>query len=449
MAIKEVGGKTMKAMVVFAYCIEHIKDKILNRLKQAIYGLDENDVHWVVTVPATWNEQARQVMIEASAKAGINKDSLTLALEPECTAMYCIYLAMNKQEHGDNMETKAFNENSGLIVVDLGSRTINISEVLPTGQLREIYNATGGPLDYDDYLEILRQVERVKRAVDYDSEFSVRIPKEILTNINVPDSLKQYVRVGRKCITLSTSLIQKIWSSPVDSMIKHVDELLKKDDACSVSTILLVGGYSASNVIQHAFREKFEKKYRVIIPITPDLLFLKGAVITGHCVEDIGGRMEKYHYGLGLSTAAVSGRIISIGDNEKKTFFLLIKKCHKIKVGEVVTQYEIVLKAKSRWTNLEMYTNKDDNPGIIIDNEHLKKVGSILVKLPQYKKESILILTISYDETECKVSATDKNTGRCFDAICRFLKRKSIKTRVEIRINTYVQRVKRMLFSPF
>ncbi|VDI82380.1 Hypothetical predicted protein, partial [Mytilus galloprovincialis] len=120
MVIKEVGGKTMKAMLVFAYCIEHIKDQVLNRLKQAIHGLDDNDVHWVVTVPAIWNEQARQFMIEASAKAGIEKENLTLALEPECAAMYCRYLAMDKKEHGDKVEIKAFDENARFMVVDLG-----------------------------------------------------------------------------------------------------------------------------------------------------------------------------------------------------------------------------------------------------------------------------------------------------------------------------------------
>ncbi|CAG2193695.1 unnamed protein product [Mytilus edulis] len=191
----------------------------IDRLKLAIHGLEDDDVHWVVTVPAIWNEQARQFMIEASAKAGIEKENLTLALEPECAAMYCRYLAMDKKEHGDNMEIKAFDENAKFMVVDLGGQ--------------------------------------------------------------------------------------------------------------------------------------------------------------------------------------------------------------KIIVGEVVTQYEVVLKAKSRWANLEMYTTKDDKPRTIIDNDHFTKIGSIIVKLPQFKRESILILTISYDETEFKVVATDKNTGRCFVGTCRFLEKES------------------------
>lgn len=452
MVIKEMGGKTMKAMVVFAFCIEYIKDKVLEKLSPAINGLNEDDVHWVLTVPAIWNDQARQFMIAASEKAGIGKDNLTLALEPEGAAMFCKYLALDKKEHGDSTELKTFDENARFMVVDLGGGTIDItvSEVLVTGQLREIYNATGGPWggnyindriiktlkegigwsvmgrfkadDFDDYLELLKNVEHKKRGVKYDSELKLKITDNLSKKIEIPDSHKTFLQKDKKSITLSASLINKIFSSSVDSMMKHVEELLQKEETQGVSTILLVGGYAASDFVQRAFQERFKKDYRITIPLTPDMIVLKGAVITGHLVEAIVGRMTKYHYGLGLSTTAVSGRSISLGDDDgKKTFFSLIKKGQKIKIGDVVTQYEVVLKAKSQWANLEVFTTEDDDPNPVIDEEHFTKVGSINVKLPQFKKESILVLTISYDETEFKVVATDRNTGRCFVGNCRFL----------------------------
>ncbi|CAC5364374.1 unnamed protein product [Mytilus coruscus] len=433
MVIKEMGGKTMKAMLVFAFCIEYIKDKVLERLCQAIHGLDEDDVHWVLTVPAIWNDQARQFMIAASEKAGIGKDNLTLALEPEGAAMFCKYLAVDKKVHGDETELKAFDENARFMVVDLGGGTIDItvSEVLATGQLREIYNATGGPWggnyindqiiktlrdaigwtvmerfkaeDFDDYLELLKNVEQRKRGVKYDSILSLKISDNLLRKVEIPFSYKNYVRKEKKSIILSATLMNKIFSSSVDSMMKHVEGLLQKEETRGVSTILLVGGYAASDFVQRAFRKRFEKDFRITFPLHPDMIVLKGAVITGHLVEAIIGRMTKYHYGLGLSTAAVSGRSISVGDSEeKRSFFSLIKKGQKIKVGDVVTQYEVRLKAKSQWANLEVYTTEDDDPKTVIDEEHFTKVGSINVKLPQFKKESILVLTISYDETEFK-----------------------------------------------
>ncbi|CAC5381840.1 unnamed protein product [Mytilus coruscus] len=451
MVIKEMGGKPMKAMAVFAFCIEYIKDKVVERLRQAIHGLDDDDIHWVVTVPAIWNDQARQFMIEASEKANIGKDNLTLALEPEGAAMYCKYLAMDKKERGDETELKAFDENARFMVIDLGGGTIDItvSEVLATGQLREIYNATGGPWggnyindqiiktlkevigwsvmgrfksdDFDEYLELLRDVEQRKRSVKHNSEFSLKISKDLQRKIEIPDSHKKDVQKEKKSIKLSASLMKKIFSSSVDSMMKHVEGLLEKTETHGVSTILLVGGYAASDFVQRAFREKFHKKYRIIFPLTPDMIVLKGAVITGQLVEAIVGRMAKYHYGFGLSTEAVSGRIISIGEGGEKTFFPLIKKGQKIKVGDVVTEYEVVLKAKSKWANLEVYITEEDEPRNVIDEEHFTKVGSINVKLPKFKKESILVLTISYDETEFNVVATDRNTGRCFVGNCRFL----------------------------
>lgn len=327
-----------------------------------------------------------------------------------------------------------------------------MSEVLSSGQLKEIYGATGGPWggnyineliietlkdvigwrgirkicsdEYDEYLELLRSVEQNKRGVEHDSEFSIIIPYELRGKITVPDSHKQNVRVEKeKYLTFSASLMKDIFSSSVDSMIQHVEDLLQKDETRKVSTILLVGGYAASDMVQHGFREKFQKNYKIIIPLTPDMVVLKGAVITGHRVEAIVGRMAKYHYGIGLNTSAVSGRIISIGEDEEKSFFSLISKGQEIKIGDVVTQYEIVLRGNSQWVNLEMYTTDENKPRKIIDNEHFTKIGSIHVKLPHYKYESNLILTISYDETEFKVVATDTRTGRCFVGTCRFLEK--------------------------
>ena len=53
-------------------------------------------------------------------QAGIEKQNLTLALEPEGAAMCCKYLALEKQERGDATELKTFEEGSKFIVVDLG-----------------------------------------------------------------------------------------------------------------------------------------------------------------------------------------------------------------------------------------------------------------------------------------------------------------------------------------
>ena len=52
----------------------------------------KEDIKWVVTIPAIWEERSKQIMINASIKAGLideNSDkSLFLALEPEVAGIY-------------------------------------------------------------------------------------------------------------------------------------------------------------------------------------------------------------------------------------------------------------------------------------------------------------------------------------------------------------------------
>lgn len=60
----------MSALTVFALAIKFLKSDLLteseNRIGDA--GLSADDVHWVLTVPAIWNDAAKQFMREAAMK---------------------------------------------------------------------------------------------------------------------------------------------------------------------------------------------------------------------------------------------------------------------------------------------------------------------------------------------------------------------------------------------
>ncbi|CAG2220776.1 unnamed protein product [Mytilus edulis] len=67
LTIKDISGKKeMKAVDVFAACIEYLKNATFTRAKEQIPSLEEEDIHWVLTVPAIWTEAARQFMIDAA-----------------------------------------------------------------------------------------------------------------------------------------------------------------------------------------------------------------------------------------------------------------------------------------------------------------------------------------------------------------------------------------------
>ena len=56
----------MLALDVFAASIRYLKDELLRRVTIAVKDFRPTDVHWVITVPAIWEDSAKQFMREAA-----------------------------------------------------------------------------------------------------------------------------------------------------------------------------------------------------------------------------------------------------------------------------------------------------------------------------------------------------------------------------------------------
>lgn len=85
----DVKGKPQNALKIFAIFIKGMKNDFTTRLMEQIRfgeGIDE-DIHWVLTVPAIWNEKARQFMREAARQVILisQRNIINLAL------LQCIY----------------------------------------------------------------------------------------------------------------------------------------------------------------------------------------------------------------------------------------------------------------------------------------------------------------------------------------------------------------------
>ena len=60
-------GKRLQALKVFALCIQWLKDDLLSEWKMRLPGtINDDDVHWMLTVPAIWSEAAKQFMRTAA-----------------------------------------------------------------------------------------------------------------------------------------------------------------------------------------------------------------------------------------------------------------------------------------------------------------------------------------------------------------------------------------------
>ncbi|CAG2190812.1 unnamed protein product [Mytilus edulis] len=65
--IKDVSGKPLKAVQVMGQTIGYFKHEAMNKIRQMLkVHADDDDFYFVLTVPATWNDQERHFMKQAS-----------------------------------------------------------------------------------------------------------------------------------------------------------------------------------------------------------------------------------------------------------------------------------------------------------------------------------------------------------------------------------------------
>lgn len=148
MLIPEAMGKEMPAKTIFTIAIRFITNHLLNSIRSRGIEFYDTDILWVLTVPAIWNEPAKQFMREAAEDAGIKKGQLRLALEPEAASVYCKTIPMERQQCGEGQAVTLgpFSPETRYLVLDLGGGTVDVTvhEVKANGTLKEIHKASGG-----------------------------------------------------------------------------------------------------------------------------------------------------------------------------------------------------------------------------------------------------------------------------------------------------------------
>ncbi|KAH3779866.1 hypothetical protein DPMN_157674 [Dreissena polymorpha] len=121
--IKDIAGREMRALDVFASAMKWLKDDLLSALNDKYTGgIHLTDIHWVITVPAIWSETAKQFMRIAAREAGIEMGRLNLALEPEAASIFCRHTNMQRSETSSSVDMSKFPPGTRYAVCDAGGR---------------------------------------------------------------------------------------------------------------------------------------------------------------------------------------------------------------------------------------------------------------------------------------------------------------------------------------
>ena len=197
-----MNGKQMDASTVFIEAFKHIKEIVMTKLNAHAdkKGIDVDikdiyDIQWIVTVPAIWDDTAKDKMITWIEMAGLIdkkiEDHCLLKYEPDCASLSLQYQIiknkMNQTELKDNNSSvkpvindikedvglnapssvhnfKVFDDNKDnidylkgkkYILIDAGGGTVDIAchEFMDNFGVKELFYPTGGPWG-DMYVDI-------------------------------------------------------------------------------------------------------------------------------------------------------------------------------------------------------------------------------------------------------------------------------------------------------
>ncbi|XP_060066317.1 heat shock 70 kDa protein 12A-like [Ylistrum balloti] len=458
--LKDAQDKRMSAMDIFSAAIGFLKGHFLSALENSIKGAKEEDVHWVLTVPAIWSDAAKQFMREAAKQAHILDHQLTLALEPEAAAIYCKEIFIKTTaETGSSKGLSVFTPGEQFLLLDIGV-DITCHEVMIDGTLKEIHPPTGGPwggtvvdkayFDFlqdlvgedvwmyfmkeyqSDELELERMFEMKKRHLKEDAHTIIRVGLNLMqsyTNVRncsleemlSAETSKYFgkVQVKKEKLKIQNSLIKEFFLDPINAIVEHLERLFRKRSMDHVSTILMVGGFAESELMKQKIESSFPGK-DVIRPVDANLAVLKGAVLFGHSPGAICERASPRTYGIGISVPFNDGvhlpKTFHITEGRKMStdiFQVLVKIGQPVIMGKTKVEH-VCSPSNSNDTmaTVEVYESTVESPRYTFDPT-CRKLGELHVKIPDTSrgKARKIVVVMHFGFTELKVTATEEGTN--------------------------------------
>ncbi|KAK7878431.1 hypothetical protein WMY93_034325 [Mugilogobius chulae] len=317
--ISDVNKRRMKALKVFSAALRFLKEDALKTINKESLNLAKQlyDFTWVVTVPAIWDESARQ-FYERGCCPGSFAQTM-MVVESEAASVWCKHLSSKAVSRSERLDVE-LSAGTQYIVIDCGGGTIDISvhEVLEDGKLKELHKASGndqGGRNVDrKFTQCLREFFCDGLWEEYEREH----PEEVQMFMDDFMWLRQAEHSGVWRLEFSSQFKKMIsrkkhsLSKPTAGLIFHGTDQPKKKSCKleisqdkmesfyhhkSIEYLLLVGGLSSSHILYNHVLKQFSPKLKVVRPLNPQEAVLKGAVTFGRDQSIIKSRKSPYTYG--------------------------------------------------------------------------------------------------------------------------------------------------------
>lgn len=342
-----------------------------------------------------------------------------------------------------------------------GTVDITVHEVQSNGSLKELYKANGGnwggtyidaafrrfladivgndvmdnfqATKMMDYIDLFREFEVKKRNFknEMTEKITIKVPialnddfkhargKDIKDHINTKPHYKNTVSwIGDK-LRMEAGIAKGLFKEACDSVAHHLKTLFSEGQVRDVPTILMVGGFSESPMLQDVIKQTMPNK-KIIIPADPGLAVLKGAVIFGHDPTVIRERRCRFTYGVQTSYPFKEGvhpQSKKFTNDAGKEFCSDMFDKH-VEIGQPVICGESQVTrsynpTKINQTNMtfSVFVSKDTDP-VYTTDANCTKLGSLSVDLQGSGLNRSVKVQMSFSDTELHVKAVETSTAR-------------------------------------
>ncbi|CAC5422026.1 unnamed protein product [Mytilus coruscus] len=257
-----------------------------------------------------WYYFKRFKMNLSGSMTGIQRENVVIVLEPEAASLFCKFKSVEREKN----TLRSFQPGRRYIILDCG--------VQNDKTLKELYKASGescggiqveeafkdliikiasnqifskfSAYNTSDLLELLRKFEIQKRVCNRKATetVTIKIPvslketfekesKETIQNVISKSQYSSKLILDNNKLRVNNILFASLFEGAAVRIVEHVKKFVKGPDVSETSSIIMVGGFSESQLLQTKLKKAFAD-VRVITPRDAELAVLTGAVIFGH-----------------------------------------------------------------------------------------------------------------------------------------------------------------------
>ncbi|XP_077997389.1 heat shock 70 kDa protein 12A-like [Glandiceps talaboti] len=467
MKVSARNGTAVAAIKVFGHALNYIKEKAIGRIRQsAALPVTTEDIKWVLTVPAIWQQRSKHFMREAAHWAGLvspHKNNLVIALEPEAASIYCKDLKLGICAEGfDKTEIAAKKPGGSYMVVDCGGGTVDITvhNSVSGTYLEEICKPSGGAwggTQVDEefakllskifgvsfiekfkkkspagWLAICREFQSTKcsdkafegeptRVSLSNYEFLSFYREKFNKELTEMKFLDESIQFARGFLKVNAETMESLFKPTIESITEHLLSLFKNRKVANIDMIYLIGGFAKSKLLQRAMEKEFGGDYKICTPFDASLATVKGAVKFGMDMGVIRKRVSAFTYGIEIWPPfdpvihdiryKVSGS--NSEDKCKCVFSKLVEVNEQIDYGESKEFIFCPVFTGQDQIRFDFYCTEQSN-AYYVDEPHVRKEGtSLVIKSPSVGKgtERKIKLKIIFGDTEIRAIAIDMESN--------------------------------------